>query len=351
MSGLRRAAVLALLLWLVAPRAAAEESDQLIWPRIVAGMRLVDSEQPDTVRWARHYARRPEQFHDMLSRAEPFLWYIVEAVELRELPLELALLPAVESGFDPHARSQAAARGLWQFVPSTGKVYGLEQRAGYDGRRDPVASTRAALTYLSRLADQFGEDWLLTLAAYNVGENHLRRALRAAPPDARFWDLRLPAETRAHVPRLLGVALLVKEPQRFGVSLPPIYNRHAAELLPIDQSLDLSAAATAAGLSESLIKAYNPGLRDLRHLRAPHTLLLPTGAAQALRATLAAQPFPPRSVREPAGGSAHRVRSGETLSHLSHRYGVSVSELRRWNRLAPGEVLAVGRRLQVGPPS
>ncbi len=320
--------------------ATAAESDPLIWPRVAAGMRIVDPEHPETVTWARKYARNPAAFADMLGRSEPFLWYIVEAVELRELPLELALLPAVESGFNPHANSGKRAGGLWQFVPWTGRALGLHSTAGYDARRDPVASTRAALGYLQGLHSRF-DDWLLAVAAYNVGDSRLAAAMRRA--DSRnFWDLDLPAETRNHVPRLLGVALLVKEPERFGVTLPAIRNRHAAEIVRLPAAINLGDAARDANVARATLDRYNPGLSDTQNTGQKSVVLLPPRDAQRLRLALSSGQYPP--VLRPTA-VIHVVKNGDSLWSIARRYEVSVRDVVAWNDLGARSVLKPGRKL------
>ncbi len=337
-------AILALILAGICspPAISAGSSEGLIWPRVAAGMRIVDPEHPETVIWARRYARNPEAFSDMLARAEPFLWYIVEAVELREMPLELALLPAVESGFNPHANSHRRARGLWQFVPWTSRALGLAKTANYDARRDPVASTRAALSYLQGLHSRF-DDWLLAVAAYNVGDARLAGAMRKQ--DTRnFWDLQLPRETRDHVPRLLGVALLIKQPQRFGVQLPPIRNRQAAEMVRLPQAVNLSQAARDARIPAARLDRYNPGLNQADNTTGKTVLLLPPADAARLRMVLAAGDYPPLPMPTVV---EHVVKPGESLWVIARRYQVSVREVAGWNGLNSKASLRVGRRLKL----
>lgn len=335
--------VIALLLVAVAsPVVQANSAEELIWPRIAQGMRIVDAEEPETVTWARYYAERPHQFNQMLARAEPFLWYIVEAVELREMPLEIALLPAVESGFNPHARSQSKAQGLWQFVPRTGKSLGLRQTAHYDGRRDVVASTKAALDYLQRLNRRF-DSWLLALAAYNVGDTFLARAIRTRG-DNKFWNLELPTETREHVPRLLGVALLIKQPLRFGVELPPVRNQPAAEMIYLDGPRDLGRAIAKANISIETVEQFNPGLKNLSNSSGKRVLLLPREDAIKLRAELAHRQYTP--TRAPKDVE-HVIASGDSLWMIARQYQVSVAQLRLWNELRADSKLRPGRTLRV----
>lgn len=337
-----RCALAALILLLGAALPAhAEQSDATLWARIAQGMRIVDGEEPETVTWARYYANQPLRLQQTLERARPFLWYIVEATELRDMPLELALLPAVESGFDPQAHSPRRARGLWQFVPVTGKGFGLGENRHYDARRDVVASTRAALDYLQALNRKHGS-WLLALAAYNVGSGALNQAIRSAGHD-NFWRLRLPAETRAHVPRLLGIALLIQQPARFGVTLPDLSNRPAADMIYLERPVDLASAISAAGVASETLEQFNPGLKTLSDSSDKRVVLLPHEDAERLRAVLAASEYAPQPVRE----VEHVVAAGDSLWVIARHYKVSVAQLMQWNQLDAKTRLALGRRLRV----
>lgn len=374
---------------------AAEQSSASIWPRIAAGMHLERTPRPEVQRWIASYTAHPAALSRMLERASPFLYFIVESAELRELPMELALLPAVESGFDAHARSRSAATGLWQFVPVTGKDYGLGENSSYDARRDPVASTRAALSHLQLLHGEF-DDWLLALAAYNAGAGTLRRALRSAPT-RDFWRLPLRQETRDYVPKLLALAAVVREPGRYGIRLPEIADRTAADLIATDR-IALGSALKSAAVDEALLRRFNPGLKQTGDRAAAPSLLLPPSDALVVRAELAqaaaqnqpswapppAEPLmlaadtrpdplglrqpslplrldespkpvaepasaPPVTSPEPAGEPAgrHRVQPGETLFGIARKYRVKVEALRQVNRLRVGEAIAVGRELRL----
>lgn len=380
--------LLLLVFWLASSpaRAQPEAADDSIWPRIAQGMRLGGEQRPEVQRCIASYTESPAFLSLMLERAAPFLWFIVESAEIRELPLELALLPAVESGFNAHARSASAALGLWQFIPPTGRAYGLGDNPGYDARRDPVASTRAAFSYLLELHREF-DDWLLALAAYNGGGVRLRTAIAEAGGSRDFWQLSLRSETRDYVPRLLALAAIVREPERYQVRLPTISNRHAAEMVAMDE-LPPRALQALGRVDPELLRRFNPGLKKLnRQTRVP-TLLLPPSEALLLRAELA-DPIPSKgagkalsenwllqdpevtdslrlatisagfsgeagndtgtALAEPSAGRAslHRVRSGETLYSLAQQYGVSVQRLRQDNRLRAGAVLEVGRNLKI----
>lgn len=357
---------------------AVEDS---IWPRIAQGMRLGGEQRPEVQRCIASYAENPAFLSLMLERAAPFLWFIVESAEIRELPMELALLPAVESGFNAHARSASAALGLWQFIAPTGRAYGLGENPGYDARRDPVASTRAAFSYLLELHREF-DDWLLALAAYNGGGVRLRAAIAQSGGSRDFWQLPLRTETRDYVPRLLALAAIVREPERYQVRLPTISNRHAAEMVAMDQ-LPARAFEALGKVDQDLLRRFNPGLRKLNAQARVPTLLLPPSEALLLRAELADEPailgqglsenwllsspevtdslrlatisvgFPqdPPPKRQQgtslAAPGLHRVRQGETLYSVAQQYGVSVQRLRQYNRLKANAVLETGRNLKI----
>jgi len=393
------------LVWLLLAGAlgsarAGTPAEASIWPRIAAGMSLPASERPEVRRWVAAYSAHPAALSRMLERASPFLWFIVESAELRELPMELALLPAIESGFDAHARSVSAATGLWQFVPVTGKAYGLQDSSSYDARRDPVASTRAALDHLQQLHREFG-DWLLALAAYNAGAGSLKRSIHQSG-SRNFWKLPLRQQTRDYVPKLLALAAIVREPQRYGVQLPDIDDARVAELIATDPGLRLGSALRSAAVDEALLRRFNPGLKHIDYRAAAPSLLLPPTDALVLRAELAQAashrepilasnpnplmlaadsrpdplglrhsrmidaapapqaepsaappeeptPAPPVTEAPPSGGPAlrHRVQRGETLFSIARRYRISVEALRQENGIGTGESLSAGRELRL----
>ncbi|TAJ51696.1 MAG: LysM peptidoglycan-binding domain-containing protein [Nevskiaceae bacterium] len=378
--------LLMLVLALCCGRAFAnlDPADDSIWPRIAQGMRLGGEQRPEVQRCIASYTENPAFLSLMLERAAPFLWFIVESAEIRELPMELALLPAVESGFNAHARSASAALGLWQFIAPTGRAYGLGENPGYDARRDPVASTRAAFSYLLELHREF-DDWLLALAAYNGGGVRLRAAIEQAGGRRDFWQLPLRNETRDYVPRLLALAAIVREPERYQVRLPTISNRHAAEMVAMDQ-LPARAFEALGKVDQDLLRRFNPGLKKLNAQARVPTLLLPPSEALLLRAELADEPttpavlgqglsenwllsspevtdslrlatisvgFPqdslPKRQQEPSPATPglHRVRQGETLYSVAQQYGLSVQRLRQYNRLKANAVLEAGRNLKI----
>lgn len=317
-----------------------------IWQRIGAGLQLQEHYQrPEVEAQLRNYAGRQNYFDLVSLRAEPFLYWIVEEIEGRGLPLELALLPMVESTFNPSARSRDNAVGLWQFLPNTGEGYGLQQDFWYDGRRDPYASTRAALDYLEVLYQRFEEDWLLALAAYNTGGGNLSRAIRRAGSEvgeASFWDLPLARETQSHVPRLLALSRIIANPELYDVELPAIANTNPLSPVDIGQQIELSQVAKLIGLDIETIQALNPGyLQWATHPQSPQSLLIPSDQQQQLTAGLA-RLEPEQFVT----WEHYRIQSGDTLSGIAAKLNTSVALLRTVNKINGSQIIA-GRDLLV----
>lgn len=251
-----------------------------IWKRLTVGYRMkLDNKQHSRISAQRNWFISRQPYLDRLSaRASRYLFYTVREAERRGMPTELALLPIIESSYDPAATSSAAAAGLWQFIPSTGKAYGLNQTATYDGRRDVVASTQAAYDFLGSLYNQFGT-WELALAAYNAGPGTVSKAIKqnqvaGLPTD--YWSLRLPRETMDYVPRFIAVAQIVKNPSAYGVSLPPIANRPHFREVQLTQPTNLNDVADVTGLDRAELYALNPGYRgDMIDHTSSMRILLP----------------------------------------------------------------------------
>lgn len=235
-----------------------------LWDRLFDRFDLPEVSHSDVDRELQWFVNHPTYIERVQSRAEPFLYSIVKQLEKQNLPGELALLPVIESAFQPHVVSPAHAAGIWQFIPATGRHYGLKQSYSYDGRRDIYASTRAAIKYLKKLHREFNGDWLLAIAGYNCGEGAVARAIqknmaRGLPTD--FWSLDLPQETRSYVPRLLAVAKLFSESDQYGVSLRPIPNKALYKTVKLDTQVDLAMAADAADISLDRLFELNPGFK------------------------------------------------------------------------------------------
>lgn len=301
-----------------------------------------------------------------LDRADPFIAWILDQLEANNLPAELALIPVIESGYQPLAMSPSHAAGLWQFIPSTGNRFGLEQNRWYDGRRDVVDSTQAALEYFTYLRDEFDGDWLLALAAYNAGEGTVARAVRrnrARGESVDFLSLDLPAHTQEYVLKLLALRDIVAAPGHYGISLPKLDATTQIALIETSSRMDLDKAADMAGIPLADVQKLNPGLRrSTTPPQGPHRLVVPLAMADRFAAHLtdmtvdedadrpatASTAAARTSTEERRGAIAtHRVRSGETLWSLARRYGVTVDQLAKLNALESGQALRAGQVLQV----
>jgi membrane-bound lytic murein transglycosylase D len=263
-----------------------------IWGRLGRDFTLADENGMNEriVRQRDWLLGNPAFLRNASQRAGPYLHFIVENLDQRSMPAELALLPIIESAYNPKASSIREAAGLWQFMAATGRDFNLRQTAWYDGRRDVVASSNAAMDYLTRLHDQFGGDWLLAMAAYNAGEGTVSRAVdanqrRGLPTD--YWHLNLPRETQDYVPRLLALSLLVREPDSYGVSLSPVANAPYFTVLELTRPVDLGQLAASAGIDEAVLLGLNPAFLRKKTVDGPGHLLVPRNQARQLSASLA----------------------------------------------------------------
>lgn len=250
-----------------------------VWKRMSVGFKMNENRWDPRIDAQRSWFAARQPYIDRLSaRASRYLYHTVKEAERRGLPTELALLPIIESSYDPAATSSAAAAGMWQFIPSTGKIYGLRQSGLYDGRRDVVESTRAAYEFLGSLYNQFGS-WELALAAYNAGPGRIQQAINrneAAGLPTDYWSLRLPQETMNYVPRFLAVAQIIKNPQKYGVTLPPIANRPHFREVSVPAGIQLNQIAATTGLSRAELYALNPGHRgEIIDVSSPMKILIP----------------------------------------------------------------------------
>ena len=311
-----------------------------LWDRLRAGFKLTHYDHPAIRPHLDWYASNQDYLDRVVERARPFLYDILGEIERRNMPAEIALLPVVESAFQPFAYSAGRAAGIWQFIPATGKKYGLKQNWWYDGRRDVHAATNAALDYLTILSEHFDGDWLLALAAYNSGEGRVMRAIaknrkRGKPID--FWHLDLPDETRGYVPRLLAISSLVENPEAYDVSLTTLPDEPYLERVDIGSQIDLALAADLAGLDIEDIYFLNPAFnRWATDPNGPFVLSLPRDVAEEFRAKLAQV-----GKRERIQWKRHRIRPGETLGQIAHRYQTTVSLLQNINNIR-------GKRIRAG---
>ena len=336
---------------------------QDVWERMRQGFKLQDGQNvnPRIEQQRLWFASNPSFLENAGERGSLYIHYIVERLEERNMPLELALLPAIESAYNPMAYSHANAVGLWQFIPSTGRYFNLRQTRAYDGRRDITASTLAALNYLNRLHDMFNGDWLLALAAYNAGEGTVSRAIErneklGLPTD--YWNLPLPQETKDYVPKLLALSQVVLAPEAYGINLNPIANEPYFEMVEIKQSMDLSRVAALAEIDEDEMFQLNPAYKQRATIDGPQHLLVPTSKAQLLTASLSnLKPEELVSLRpkkpvfdniastQPARlNRKYRVKSGDNLTLIAKANKVDVKDLQHWNKLS-GNNLKAGQIL------
>ena len=309
-----------------------------IWDRLRSGFTLKAGNDPAVRQYLARYKSHPGAIAQVLSRGEPYLFHILNRVEQRGLPAELALLPFVESAFDPHATSPVGAAGLWQFMPDTATYLGLNQNWWYDGRRDIIDATEAALDYLTQLHHSFG-DWLLALAAYNAGSARVQRAiernrLEGKPVD--FWHLPLPAETRGYVPRLIALRAVINHPADYNITLPSLPDAHYFTRVDTQGRIDLQVAARLAGITEEELKRLNPGiLRLITPPDRPTLLLIPKSSEELFGERLARLPEEERiqSIR-------HRILRGDTLSTIAQHYRTTVARLLKANHLKGTGIIA-----------
>jgi len=319
-----------------------------LFDRLRAGYRLEDVESVLVDRQFNYYVNNPDYLDRVFNRAGLYLHFIVTEIERRGMPMELALLPVVESAFEPYAYSRARASGLWQFIPGTGNRFGLKQNWWYDGRRDVIESTRAALDYLQFLHDEFNGDWLLAIAGYNCGESCVTsrvRAVEATGVTATFWNVRprLPRETQAYVPKLLAMARLVANPGDYGIEFSRIPNEPYFALVDTSGQIDMKLAAELAGIPYEELYELNPAFhRWATDPSGPHRLLVPYESADLFRVSLA-QLTPDERMRV----QHHRVESGDTLTSVAARYGTQAHVVRELNGLGANARLVVGDDLRV----
>lgn len=281
----------------------------------------------------------------LFTRGTPFLFHIVEEIEKRQLPMELALLPAVESAFKPSAVSHSKADGLWQFIPSTGRHFGLRQDWWYDGRRDVLSSTTAALDYLTQLNKMFDGDWFLTLAAYNAGPGTVSRAIKSNKAKGRgtlYQNLSLRSETKRYIPKLIALKNIINNPHAFNVDLPVIESKPYFRVVELGGQIDLKKFADDAGIKQSELRHLNAGFkRWATSPEGPHRLLIPINAQGDIEhAKQAALRAPQLSY------SSHKIAQGDSLSSIARRYGVSVNALKTSNNLT-GTKIRAGKNLMI----
>ena len=321
------------------------EPPKELWDRIRRGFAMPDLQDPLVMEREQWYAGRPEYIQRMTERSSKYLFHIVEELERRQMPTELALLPFIESAFNPQAVSSAKAAGMWQFMPATGKYFDLKQNAFKDDRRDVLASTRAALDYLQKLHGMFG-DWHLALAAYNWGEGSVGRAIARNKKEGlgiSYLDLNMPAETRLYVPKLQAVKNIVANPQGFRTELPLIANHPYFQQVQLNRDIDVALAARLADVRIEDFKALNPS--------AHRPVIIASGSPQILlpwdNALVFQRNFDAYSQGQYASWTAWTAPATISVSDAAKRVGMNENDLRNVNNIPPRMLIKAGSTLLV----
>lgn len=334
--------------------ALAEEEQEVIeqipefddvWERIRYQLSIPVPQNRAVVAERNYYAKHQKYIDRIAKRGEPYLYYIVEEVEKRQIPIEIALLPIVESAFDPFGYSHRSASGIWQFMPATGERFGLKQNWWYDGRRDITESTRAALEYLTYLHKTLDGDWLNAIAAYNSGEGRVLRAIKKnrkkqLPTD--FWSLDLPRETTQYVPKLLALSDLLARSDEFKITWNKIANQPAVELVNTGGQIDLAKAAEMANIPVTDMYKLNPAFnRWATDPTGPHKLLVPVEKAYEFKAKLAKM-----DAKDRIRWQQYTVKSGDSLSKIAKQFDTSSDSIKTLNKL-PNNTIRIGQQLFV----
>ncbi len=317
---------------------------QSLWLRVRSGFALPEIDSPLVARHEAWFLNHPDYFQRMIERSRLYLYFIVEEIDKRNMPMEVALLPMIESAYNPIAYSRARAVGIWQFMPSTGKRYGLQQNWWYDGRRDVLAATRAALDYLEKLHEEFG-DWQLALAAYNWGENGVSRAIasnRAKRKPTAYQNLRMPRETRNYLPKLQAVRNIITNPALLSFPLDDIPNQPYFTAVSTPEYIDLQVAAQLAEMSVDDFRSLNPGhTRPVIMSNGSRTLLLPIDKAGIFSANLKGYDQPLVSWQ------TYTLKKNESPDSVAAKFGITPAHLREINGINRHVAVRPGRSLLV----
>jgi membrane-bound lytic murein transglycosylase D len=323
---------------------APEPPPANVWARIRTGFRLAPLGSSLVQEWEQYYSRRPDYVARMMDRGSRYLYHVIEEVERRNMPAEIALLPMIESAYNPQAYSRSHASGMWQFIPSTGKLYGLRQNFWYDGRRDVLAATSAALDYLEKLHGMFG-DWNLALAAYNWGEGAVSRAIarnqaKGLPTD--YESLTMPAETRNYVPKLQAVRNIIANPEQFGITLADVPNRPYFATVTTDRHIDVKLVAKFAEMSVEEFHFLNPAHnKPVIKASGSETIVLPIDKVAVFRRNLEANDRPLVSWQ------AYTMKRSDKPEQIAAKHGMTLAQLKEVNdvtgkkKIVPGQTLMV----------
>ena len=315
-----------------------------VWVRIQKQITIQVADRPEIAAERRFYARQKKFFNDVALRADPFLYHVVTRLEQRGMPVELALIPIVESSYNPQAKGAGPA-GLWQMMPQTAKNFGLKMNYWYDGRHDAIASTEAVLDLLQYLHDHLENDWLNAVAGYNAGEARIQNAIlrnKAKGKPTDFYSLNIPVKYTKTVPKWLALIDIVKDPAKHQLTLTPIANQPKFQLAKIKGPIDLNDAANIAGLSLSQLKRFNTGFkRNTTSPQGPHEIAIPYAYYDNFTAKSASL-----KIQKLSNTQSYKIKKGDTLGSIAAKYGVSVQALKKMNGLKKG-TLSVGQTLQL----
>lgn len=378
--------------WVQSKGAINDVSRSEIWSRVRSRLHIsTPTSAPLFQRHVREYARSQSYINKLANNASPYLYYILEEVEKRGMPSEIALLPMIESDFNPHNLSHAGALGIWQIMPALGRIYGLKQNSIYDGRRDIYESTKVALDHLEYLHKKFGGSWPLALAAYNSGESRVLNAIKknkAAKKPTDYWSLNLPRETTNYVPKLLALASIVKSPKQYGITLPHIPNQPVFTRVSTTKAIDIARAAKLVDVSETQLRKLNPGFRRTANPTGPFQLVVPIQRANTIKEKIETKTTPvakttPIAKSTPAvavktkaktkstttatvvntnakaskdvktvakkSHKIHVVKRGESIPKIAQKHGLKISTLLAYNNLkSQSSVIQPGQKLIVG---
>jgi membrane-bound lytic murein transglycosylase D len=310
-----------------------------VWDRLFSLYALPEIENDRVEQQLQEYLKYPKYLAKIQRRAAPYLHYILDEIEEKQIPGELALLPVVESAFNPQALSHSQASGLWQFIPATGRLFGLKQNWWYDGRRDVYTSTQAATKYLKQLSRSFDNDWFLALASFNAGKGNIRKAIRKNKRNnlpADYWSLPLPRETRNYIPRLLAIAKIFANADKYNIPLLNIPDTPHFTVVDINSQIDLALAAKMAKTPIDEFFLLNPAFkRGSTDPDGPFHLLIHTDKADEFEHQLANT-----SKKDRLKWLRHRIKSGENLGQIARKYNTTVNALIKGNRLANSRIRA-----------
>ena len=330
----------------VAIKAGALNADDDLWQLTRNNLQFVDVySQARVVKEINYYNRYPLHMSKVSKQASPYYYYVLQEVLKRDFPAEVALLPVIESLYNPNAYSQGKASGIWQFIPSTATYLGIEINEWYDGRRDVITSTKTALDYLASLNKRFDGDWMLTFAAYNSGGGTVSKAIRKNREKGLatdYWSLKLPKETTHYVPRILAIAALVNDPDKHNIKLPGIANAPYFEVVDLGGQIDLAKVAKMARVNKSQLQLLNSGFnRNVSAPNGPHRILVPKQNADRLVLALSTLD---RSER--LNWIHYKIKSGDSLGLIAQRYGASVRMIKDTNTLSSSRI-RVGKTLLI----